>query len=371
MSLLCGALSWLEDNQLPADNSSSQIDYTSNEPEWLTNIRKNNSEEGNMHSEVAFNCPKKPKILPSANLDQSILDLVKLIDDTGPEENNNNVDLRSRNFGQKTFGPKIIYCSRTHSQLTQVVNELKRTPFFRNSNGDTILNLAVATASRSTLCINKDLKKGQGLTSSSALNEACIELIQTEEGCQFFNRNKDVAFKEHLDSISFKRIVDIEDLLNSGTSSNCCPYYTDRYLVQPAAFVATPYNSVLDKVTREAYGIELRDNIVIFDEAHNIVDFIKQMNSVNIIDPIKFFDQFLRCIDEYLGRYSKRLSGSNLSSLSQLRIFFYKISEYVKKKNYNSLSVNDFIYASQIDSFNFSRLVIHIEETKLFTKVII
>lgn len=367
MTLLCGALSWLEDNQLPVKNTISQSDNTSSEPEWLKNIRTITSEERNIHSEILFNRPKKSKISASVNVDQSIINLVKLIEDTGSEENSNGGDLRSRNFGQKTFRPKIIYCSRTHSQLTQVVNELKKTYFFRNSNGDKIMNLAVATASRKTLCINKDLK--EGVTSLSALNEACNELIQTDGGCQFFNRHKDEAFKEHLEIVSSKRIVDIEDLLNSGISSHCCPYYTDRYLVQPAAFVATPYNSILDKVTREAYGIELENNIIIFDEAHNIVDFIKQMNSVNIADPIEFFEQVLKCIDEYLGIYSKRLSGSNLSSLSQLRIFFFKILEFLKKKNYNSVSVNDFIYASQIDSFNFSRLVIHVEETKLFTKV--
>lgn len=360
-------MSWLEDSQLPVKTTRSQIDDASSEPEWLKNIRTKTTEELSIHSEITFNHPKKPKISSSANVDQSILNLVKMIDDNGPEENSYDADLRSRNFGLKTFRPKIIYCSRTHSQLTQVVNELKKTSFFRNSNGDTFLNLAVVTASRNSLCINKDLKKEH--TSSSALNEACNELIRTEDGCQFFNKHKDEAFKEHLEIISSKRIVDIEDLLNSGISSHCCPYYTDRYLVQPAAFVATPYNSILDKNTREAYGIELEDNIVIFDEAHNIVDFIKQMNSVNITDPIEFFDLVLKCIDEYLRKYSKRLSGSNLSSLSQLRIFFFKISEFVKQKNYNSLSVNDFIYASQIDSINFSRLVIHIEETKLFTKV--
>lgn len=369
MTLLCGALSWLEDNQLFVKSANTQNNVDPNEPEWLKNIRSSTSkasEEQNIHADIHFRRSKKPKILSSSNIDDKILDLVKLIDDSEPNDRDNGSDLRSRNFDQKSVKPKIIYCSRTHSQLTQVISELRKTYFFRNSNGIG-LNLAIATASRNTLCINTDLKKN--INSSETINEACNELIQTENGCQFFNRHKDEAFKEHLNVISTKRIVDIEDLLNSGISSQCCPYYSDRYLVQSAEFVATPYNAILDKVTREAYGIDLEDNIVIFDEAHNIVDFIKQMNTVSIADPIEFFENILRCIDGYLGKYSKRLRGSNLSSLSQLRIFFSKILSFVQKKNFNAFSVNEFIYASEIDSFNFSRILNHMEETKLFIKV--
>ena len=368
MTLLCGALSWLEDNQLPVLNANAKTenDIVTNEPEWLKNIRQNTTEEHNICSDIYFKRTKKPKLVSSTNVDENIRNLVKLIEDSDTEDKDSGGDLRSRNFDQKHFKPKIIYCSRTHSQLAQVVSELKKTYFFRNSN-DGILNLAIATASRNTLCINTDLKKD--LSSSTPLNEACNELIQTEDGCQFFNSHKYEAFKDHLNIMSAKRIIDIEDLLKSGISSQCCPYYSDRYLVQSAAFVATPYNAILDKVTREAYGIDLEDNIVIFDEAHNIVDFIKQMNSVNISNPEDFLKRILNCIDDYLGKYSKRLRGSNLSSLSQLRIFFFKLLEFIKKKIYNTFSVNEFIYASGIDSFNFSRLLTQMDETKLFTKV--
>ena len=366
MTLLCGALSWLADHKISDKNVSFQKDNDLNEPEWLKNIRKNNTGEQNINSLTNFNRSKRSKIVSPSNINEQILNLVKLIDDSEGEEKESYVDIRSRNYDLNIFRPKIIYCSRTHSQLAQVVNELKKTSFFQNSSNSE-LNLAIATASRNTLCINKDLKKD--INSSLTLNEACNELIQSEDGCPFFNRQKDEAFKEHLNIISAKRIIDIEDILSSGISSQCCPYYLDRYLVQPAAFIATPYNSILDKATREAYGIELENSIIIFDEAHNIVDFIKQMNSITIATPIDFFEQILSCIDEYLRKYSKRLRGPNVSSLSQLRIFFFKVSEFIKKKNYNCLSVNDFIYSSQIDTFNFSRLVSHMEETNLFTKV--
>lgn len=58
---------------------------------------------------------------------------------------------------------QIIFCSRTHSQLTQVVGELNRTSF---GGAEGTVN-AVAVAGRQQLCINPVSVRGhvQGLGS--------------------------------------------------------------------------------------------------------------------------------------------------------------------------------------------------------------
>ena len=43
-----------------------------------------------------------------------------------------------------------------------------------------------------------------------------------------------------------------------------------------------PYNILLHKSTREACGIKLDGNIVIVDEAHNLIDTISSVHSVEI-----------------------------------------------------------------------------------------
>lgn len=228
------------------------------------------------------------------------------------------------------------------------------------------MTLATSTGPRKKLCIKKSVNNSN---SSSIINEACKDLLGAENGCPFYNQEKSTAFKEHLDVLVSKKILDIEDILISGSVSQCCPYFSSRHLIQPASLVIAPYNAVLDKITRDAYGISLADNIIIFDEAHNIVDFVKQMNSIQIKYPRDLVGKILECIESYLGKYEKRLRGSNISALSQLKMFFYKFSDFIKKDNYGSFSANEFIYRAKIDSFNFSKLLHHTEETKLFTKV--
>lgn len=61
---------------------------------------------------------------------------------------------------------QIIFCSRTHSQLSQFVREAKRTTFGADLR-------IVALGSRKSLCINEDVR---GLGSVDAMNEACLQM---------------------------------------------------------------------------------------------------------------------------------------------------------------------------------------------------
>lgn len=366
--MLCGSLSWLKDHS-NGQIITKNIESTSkdNEPDWIRSKRQESVNIIDVYPEPRLQKHKRSKLNALVNIDDRISSLVNLLDDDSLEDQSNIYSLRSQNFGQKLATPKIIYCSRTHSQLNQVADELRKTNFFKDPTNEKILNLATSTASRNSLCINKDIRTNY--RSSSAINEACNDLTTTENGCPYYNRQKDPAFKEHLDLLMSRKILDVEDLFKAGTDSQCCPYFSSRYLVQPASLIITPYNTVLDKTAREAYEIDLSDNIIIFDEAHNILDFVKQMNSVQIQRPAEYFNQIVNCIDDYTQKYEKRLRGSNASALAQLRIFFAKISKFSKESPVGTYSANDFIYLSQIDSFNFSRLIKHSEETKLFTKV--
>lgn len=76
-------------------------------------------------------------------------------------------------------------------------------------------------------------------------------------------------------------VMDIEDLLQLGTKIGACPYYGSRNMVPAANLVVLPYQSVLLKSSRDSLGLNLKDSIVIIDEAHNLADsLINMYNSV-------------------------------------------------------------------------------------------
>ena len=67
---------------------------------------------------------------------------------------------------------QIFYCSRTHSQLTQFVREVQKSPF----SGSTRV---VSLGSRKNLCINEDVKS---LKNINRINDRCLELQKKNKG---------------------------------------------------------------------------------------------------------------------------------------------------------------------------------------------
>jgi chromosome transmission fidelity protein 1 len=77
-------------------------------------------------------------------------------------------------------------------------------------------------------------------------------------------------------------VQDIEDVVKLARELNTCPYYATRAAIAGAHLIVLPYQTLMHKSTREACGIEMRDNVVIIDEAHNLPDAICSMHSNEI-----------------------------------------------------------------------------------------
>ncbi len=65
-----------------------------------------------------------------------------------------------------------------------------------------------------------------------------------------------------------------QDLGRTGRRLGICPYYGSRALLSEADIVVLPYSALLCEETRGSLGIRLDDAVVIFDEAHNLVDAV-------------------------------------------------------------------------------------------------
>ena len=65
----------------------------------------------------------------------------------------------------------MIFCTRTHSQISQIVNEIKRTKF---SDEVTV----VPIVSRKGLCVHENLKD---VASLSLINERCQDLTEKQK----------------------------------------------------------------------------------------------------------------------------------------------------------------------------------------------
>ncbi|CAI9597238.1 unnamed protein product [Staurois parvus] len=161
--------------------------------------------------------------------------------------------------------PKIIYASRTHSQLTQVISELKQTVYRPKVS---------VLGSREQLCIHPEVKKQE---SNHVKVHMCRSKVSSRS-CHFYNNVDEKSTEKDLTT----QILDIEDLVKNGTKHRACPYYLSRNLKQHADIIFMPYNYLLDPKSRKAHNIDLKGAVVIFDEAHNVERMCEESASFDL-----------------------------------------------------------------------------------------
>ncbi|KAK9863411.1 hypothetical protein WJX84_010706 [Apatococcus fuscideae] len=160
--------------------------------------------------------------------------------------------------------PKIFYATRTHSQIAQVVRELKRTTYRPK--------MAIL-ASREHYCVHKTVSKKPNR------DEECDKLLREDGGCRFYTN---VGKLFGLQKGMAMRVHDIEDLTKAGKEHKACPYFAARHFADDAEMVFCPYNYLLDPVVRSAMNITVDNAILIFDEAHNIEDTARDAASAEL-----------------------------------------------------------------------------------------
>uniref|UniRef100_A0A8P4GAH3 Regulator of telomere elongation helicase 1 n=1 Tax=Dicentrarchus labrax TaxID=13489 RepID=A0A8P4GAH3_DICLA len=161
--------------------------------------------------------------------------------------------------------PKIIYASRTHSQLAQVINELKNTSYRPK---------VCVLGSREQLCINQEVMRQE---SNHAKVHMCRGKVSTRS-CVYYNNVEGKSTDKDL----VNSILDVEDLVKFGNKQRVCPYYLSRSLKQQADVIFMPYNYLLDPKSRRAHNIELNGAVVIFDEAHNVEKTCEESTSFDL-----------------------------------------------------------------------------------------
>nr|XP_030690591.1 ATP-dependent DNA helicase DDX11 isoform X8 [Globicephala melas] len=282
---------------------------------------------------------------------------------------------------------KIYYCSRTHSQLAQFVHEVQKSPFGKDTR-------LVSLGSRQNLCVNEDVRK---LGSVQLINDRCVELqrskhekksvveeekpgrrrrLEPRATCPFYNHKQLQLLRDEV----LLEVKDIEQLVALGKEARACPYYGSRFAIPAAQLVVLPYQILLHAAARQAAGIRLQGQVVVIDEAHNLIDTITGIHSVEVSGSqlCQAHSQLL----QYMERYGKRLKAKNLMYIKQI---LYVLEKFVtvlggnvkQSPNTQSLSqagtelktVSDFLFESQIDNINLFKVKRYCEKSMVSRKL--
>uniref|UniRef100_A0A8C5KTB7 BRCA1 interacting protein C-terminal helicase 1 n=1 Tax=Jaculus jaculus TaxID=51337 RepID=A0A8C5KTB7_JACJA len=173
----------------------------------------------------------------------------------------------------KSKRPKIYFGTRTHKQIAQITRELRKTAYAGVPM--TILS------SRDHTCVHPEV------VGNFNRNEKCMELLDGKDGksCYLYHGVHKIGNQQTLQTLGgMCKAWDIEELVNLGKKLKACPYYTARELIEDADIVFCPYNYLLDAQIRESMDINLKEQVVILDEAHNIEDCARESASYSVTE---------------------------------------------------------------------------------------
>ncbi|KAL5482596.1 CHL1 [Sanghuangporus weigelae] len=279
---------------------------------------------------------------------------------------------------------KIFFASRTHSQLSQVIRELlalkaipgapddleedsidprhlaSRSPRFPRS---------VSLASRNHLCINQQLR-----ARTVDLDEGCRQMLsgRREERCPYLPP----LGEEHRSDDFRDRILaspkDIEDLVVAGKDMKLCPYFASRSAIASAELVTLPYNLLLHEQSRKALDINVQDQIVIIDEAHNLIDALLQLHTIEL--SVSMLQAAIEQLTAYLSRFRTRLNSTNSVQLKRLMLFLLALHQFVENRSaaHSSVtSVSDFVESlgNKVNGINLHELQSYLTTSKIARKV--
>ncbi|OWZ21656.1 LOW QUALITY PROTEIN: ATP-dependent RNA helicase [Phytophthora megakarya] len=430
LSLICGAFTWLTKHtdeygllqsvaKADANAPASEKPKRSAEPSWLDDFEQKTADREVKYRQqrakealagieklrlepeattkkrkmkVAYNHSERKRLHHSSSAKDSTQGeatdehLVDPYDSDKRDRRNSDSDgereATSKRFGNKTpeLGVvKIIYCSRTHSQISQFVREIRKTAFAEHVR-------VVSLGSRKNLCTNPKVTK---LNSDLRMTDKCLDMMQsskTKNGrkqgkCPFYEKELLGLYKDY----ALVHVQDIEDLHTLGEEMSTCSYYGTRESIPLAQIVTVPYSMLLSKDTRETLGIALENSIIIFDEAHNIIDAINNTYKVEITS--KQLVVARRTLWSYFTKYEKRFKGKNAFYIKQLLSILETLTKFLRQLSKSAgktasaneddddtteaqmMTINDFLFNARIDHFNIFKLLEYLQKSCLAKKM--
>lgn len=244
-----------------------------------------------------------------------------------------------RTSKKKKIIPVIYYATRTHSQIQTVINQFRETKYAKTpmavlgSRKYTCINKEALSDSTDEVCdkyMKNAYKIAHNIYESGAEMPTCkhYELPQklggnvTQPSEIFLNFPKERNFEAW----------DIEDLKRYGENCNKCPYFGSKVLKDKARIVFLTYNYLLYPQIRKSSKINLANNIVIFDEAHNIEDICREVGSDHVN-----LNHLTNIINRELSESIRRedIPERKIEPLKILRVAFSTLSSWLTDESIN------------------------------------
>ncbi|KAG7806393.1 hypothetical protein KL921_004790 [Ogataea angusta] len=227
---------------------------------------------------------------------------------------------------------KIVYCSRTMSEIEKALIELHKLMEYRSKELGYVEDFrGLGLTSRKNLCLHPVASRER---KGVVVDEMCRRMTNgqlkarieqgqasTDQLCSFHEKlyEKDPA------NLVPPGVYSFEQLMKYCKMEGTCPYFTIRRMMPFCNIIIYSYHYLLDPKIAERVSRELsRDSIIIFDEAHNIDNVCIESLSLDLTEDVlrrasKGANALARKVEEVKKTDSKRLQDEYEKLVEGLR----------------------------------------------------
>lgn len=134
-----------------------------------------------------------------------------------------------------------------------------------------------------------------------------------------------------------------------------------------------PYPLLLQKSAREALGLSLKNHVIIIDEAHNLMDAILGIYTVEL--SLAQLQRAREQLTIYLQKFRNRLKGKNRVYVTQVVRLLDSLTTYLQSVTKagqpasGTVQAVDLLQGKGVDQINLYKLMHYLQESKLARKV--
>uniref|UniRef100_A0A915NAR3 Helicase ATP-binding domain-containing protein n=1 Tax=Meloidogyne javanica TaxID=6303 RepID=A0A915NAR3_MELJA len=158
---------------------------------------------------------------------------------------------------------KLIYASRTHSQE---VRELGEGKLINDRCNELLSSSGKNTEEGKRPKLECEVPKsgcGCSYAKGDAIEELSDAILAVDEDEKFVGQARGIS-----------------QLVKLGRQRHGCPYYASKTALGLSQLILVPYNILLHKRTRQAWNLDLSGNVIIVDEAHNLLQTLASIHTV-------------------------------------------------------------------------------------------
>ncbi|KAH9385700.1 chromosome transmission fidelity protein 1 [Nematocida major] len=242
----------------------------------------------------------------------------------------------------------VVYACRTHGQLVQVAKELEAL----NKIGGLSVTGVVLGARRHT-CMHPKARKSQDV------NNLCRVLVKNKK-CEFYSNF--LAESAASGRRREKCEISIEDAVQRGSGCRVCPHFYLKREAKTSSIIILPYSLLLQKDFFGEIGIEMRETVLVVDEAHNLCGSVLEENTVTV----EYSE--VESVLPFFSEYMEKKEGVHRTELLEVFIFMSALIVRVSEQE-RIFHVNRFLLEGGLDQTNLLEVARVIEERSLPSRI--